>query len=133
MNSTGRVRVGAGTHGGARTHGRARLVGAVLAVALLGACDPTVSRGPVALEPPFDEVIVEHERRLLVTLPSCNGDPVVTTIDERDDEVAIEVVTTVRPEGDACADGIAIELVRPLGTRRVVDLVSGNELRLVRR
>ncbi len=40
----------------------------------------------------------------------------------------MEDVSTVHPEGDACADDIQVKLESPLGDREVIDLGGGGRM-----
>lgn len=51
-----------------------------------------------------------------------DGEPEVARLDETSTEVRVEVVSTIHPDGDSCADGIQVDLGSPLGDRDVIDL-----------
>jgi len=89
---------------------------------------PETRRGPVSLE--GSEVELVSAMELSVTVPSCNGDPEVATLDEGGGTVQIEVVTTqvVRGPSDDCLDVVQVVLDAPLGDRELVDTVSGETL-----
>lgn len=60
-------------------------------------------------------------RSVVLTVASCNGDP-SAEVEERGDRVVVQVrgdTTT----GD-CADGVCIELDRPLDERAVIDATT---------
>ncbi len=111
-----------------------------VAAAVLGmavaACGPAVgsgaapetSRGPV----PLEEAELVTDAQLSVAVPSCNGDPEVAALDEDDGTVYLEVVTTQVVDGpaEACLDLLEVALDAPLGERDLVDLVSGERLRV---
>ena len=99
--------------------GAKRIVVRLLAVAaLVTACSAGPSRGPVAL---FDATLVGLTT-IAFGVPSCNGEPEVARLEKTSTEVRIEVVSTVHPDGDSCADGIQVDLGSPLGDRDVIDL-----------
>lgn len=102
---------------------RPTLVAASIVLALAGGCVPEVRRGPVELG-----AAGWDGTTLTVEVPSCNGDPAVTVLEETATQVRIEVVSTVRREGDDCLDGVRVGLAEPLGERAVVDLTSGRRL-----
>ena len=89
---------------------------------------PETRRGPVSLEGSEVEVISVTE--MSVSVPSCNGDPEVATLDEGGGAVQIEVVTTqvVRGPSDDCLDVVHVALDEPLGDRELLDTVSGEAL-----
>lgn len=89
---------------------------------------PETTRGPVSLE--GSEVELVSAAELSVTVPSCNGDPEVASLDERNGTVELEVVTTqvVRGPADDCLDGVHVVLDAPLDGRDLVDTVSGETL-----
>jgi hypothetical protein len=88
----------------------------------------TDGREPVSLA--GWEVSVVAEDTLELTLPSCLGQPRLTGLARDDEDVRVEVVTTVVDEGPACADVLRVELDEPLGDRQVVDVTSGEALRI---
>ena len=115
----------------------AALALSVLGIGVVGAACGSVSgpdaapetrRGPVSLE--GSEVELVGAAELAVTVPSCNGDPEVTSLDKRDGIVELEVVTTqvVRGPADDCLDGVHVVLDAPLDGRDLVDKVSGATL-----
>lgn len=89
---------------------------------------PETRRGPVSLEESEAELVSAGE--LSVTVPSCNGDPEVASLDQGDATVELEVRTTqvVRGPADACLDVVQVVLDAPLDDREVVDTVSGQTL-----
>lgn len=89
---------------------------------------PETRRGPVSLE--GSEVELVSATELSVTVPSCNGDPEVATLDQLDGTVELEVVTTevVLGPSDDCLDVVPVVLDEPLGDRELVDTVSGEAL-----
>lgn len=89
---------------------------------------PQTTRGPVSLEDSEVELVSATE--LSVTVPSCNGDPEVATLDQLDGIVRLEVVTTevVRGPSDDCLDVVHVALDERLGDRELVDTVSGEAL-----
>lgn len=71
---------------------------------------------------------------LSIEVPTCNGEPEVTLLEEADDEVRVEVVSQgQRGGGDDCLDGVQVELDRPLGDRELIDVTSGRTVRVDRR
>ena len=89
---------------------------------------PETRRGPVSLEGSEVELVSVVE--LSVTVPSCNGDPEVATLEEGGEAVELEVVTTqvARGPSDGCLDVVHVALDEPLGDRELVDMVSGEAL-----
>ena len=69
---------------------------------------------------------------LIVEVPTCNGDPEVTQLNEQTERVTVEVVSTkvLRGESPACLDNVEVQLERPLGDRELVDRTSGRTLRV---
>ncbi len=82
-----------------------------------------------------DGVSLASPSELGVGVPSCNGDPVVDELIEDDEQVSIQIVTTIVISGpsDDCADGLTVTLEDPLNGRAVVDLVSGETLTVAER
>lgn len=99
---------------------------------LAGQADPQMQRGSVSLE--GQQVERADSTVIYVTVPSCDGDPVVVDLEEHLDRVLVEVVTTQVVSGDwkDCQDGVSIELDGPLGDREVIDAVSGSSLDVAR-
>ena len=65
---------------------------------------------------------------LLLDVASCNGRHSYL-LDETDPAtIRIAVRTTDAPHGDECADALLVRLQQPLGDRRVVDLVSDEQV-----
>lgn len=90
---------------------------------LAGLVSCTLSRGPVAYEVP--EASSDDGVTWWLSVPSCNGDPVLSELIQGEDEVGVEVTTTTG-SGLDCADEISFTLDEPLGDRTMRDLVSGN-------
>lgn len=67
---------------------------------------------------------------LSIEVPTCNGEPEVTMLEETDDQVRVEVVSQRQRGGDACLDGVRVELDRPLGDRVLIDVTSGRTLQV---
>lgn len=98
----------------------------IVSAGAVTACASDITRGPVSLA---GQTMGAPEPSLLVfTVPSCNGDPELTDLDESTDEVRVEITTTqvVRGAAAMCLDSLDIELTEPLGDRTVVDVTSGN-------
>lgn len=70
---------------------------------------------------------------LFVGVNSCNGDP-SAEVDQETDSITIAVESYVPPgdDQDGCADEVIVSLDEPLGERRIVDEVTGAELRPIR-
>lgn len=84
-------------------------------------------RGPV----PIGEPMLEGDRLLRVTVPTCNGDPEITVLAESATEVRLEITSTGAAPGwgsDACLDIVDVTLGAPLGERAVIDLSTGDVL-----
>ena len=104
---------------------RARVVvGVAVAASLLAGCSFGSSRGPVRL---VEAVLVDSDT-ITFGVPSCNGTPEVTRLEETSTQVRIEVVATVHRDGDACADSIEVSLAAPLADRELVDITAGGAL-----
>jgi hypothetical protein len=67
---------------------------------------------------------------LSIEVPTCNGAPEVTMLEESEDEVRVEVVSQRQRGGDDCLDGVQVELDRPLGDRALIDVTSGRTVRV---
>jgi hypothetical protein len=100
---------------------------AALALTVLAsACAPPAEeRRPVELDE-FAYLVEAHV--VSVGVFSCNGEPEITELVEKHTTVSVEVTSTVRNPGDACMDGIAIELDQPLADRKLIDLTSGQTI-----
>lgn len=110
---------------------RHRLAVCVMTALLSAACssqpgDPGTHRGPVSLE--TSEVVLLAPDRVNISVSSCNGEPEVTELVERGNDIRIEVVTTVSNPGNDCLDSIEVTLPTPLGQHDLVDLTSGQQL-----
>ena len=72
--------------------------------------------------------------RLGIGVSVCLGDPEVKLLRETDREVEVKVIAFTRPFHGAlgCADGVAVRLEEPLGTRSVIDGHTGQRLRVTR-
>jgi hypothetical protein len=90
--------------------------------------EPQTERGTVSLE--GTRVGHASPTELDITVQSCGGDPTVDILEEDDDQVRIQVVTTVVTGGPTrdCLDALTLHLQEPLGDRIVIDLVSGQPL-----
>ena len=105
--------------------GTVRMMARFLTVAaFVAACSSGPSRGPVAL---FEATLVDPTT-IAFGVPSCNGEPAVARLEETSTQVRVEVVSTVHPNGDSCADSIQVELESPLGDRDVIDLGGGGRM-----
>lgn len=108
-----------------------RGVGVALAVALLlTACLVPPERERIALGGDTFEAVADGTR-LSIEVPTCNGEPEVTVLEEDEDEVRIEVVSQ-RQRGDvpACLDIVEVQLSRALGDRELMDLTSERTIRV---
>lgn len=63
---------------------------------------------------------------LQLVVDTCHGDP-RATVEETDDEVTVTVVSTRHDPGDACQDVVEVTLREPLGSRTLIDGLSGQE------
>ncbi len=88
-------------------------------------------RQPVGLARTVD--VSSDGLTLFVGVSSCNGDP-SAEVDQGTDAIRIAVESYVPPgdEQDGCADELIVSLDEPLGARRIVDEVTGAELRPIR-
>ena len=114
---------------------RTSMAAVAAACLLLAGCGGTVAQEPEAgaervterrpVSP--DGATLTGPDELVVDLPTCDGDPVVDELEEDDEQVRIQVVTTVVISGDsaACSDALTVTLEDPLDGRTVIDLVSG--------
>lgn len=105
-----------------------------MAVALsLTGCLVAPEREPIALGGDTFEAIGDS-MRLSIEVPTCNGEPEVTILEEDEAEVRVEVVSQ-RQRGDvpSCLDTVEVELSRPLGDRELVDLTSERTIRVRQR
>jgi hypothetical protein len=91
----------------------------------------SVRRGPVSLE--GQEAVLVSPTTIVVSVPSCNGQPVVDRLKEKAHQVAIRVVTTRVNAGvqNLCIDGVSVELGLPLGDRPLIDLHSRDVMPVV--
>ena len=98
------------------------VVVAVATAGLVAGCSMGPSRGPVRLV----EAILEDSDTIAFGVPSCNGDPEVTRLEETSTQVRVEVVSAIQHgDGDACADTIEVSLAGPLADRELVDITTG--------
>ena len=105
--------------------GTVRIVVRLLTVAaFVAACASGPSRGPVALS----GATLVDPATIAFGVPSCNGEPEVARLEQTSTRVRVEVVSTVHPDGDSCADSIRVELESPLGDRDVIDLGGGGRM-----
>jgi hypothetical protein len=105
---------------------------ALAAVVLVAGCADHASgqtRKPVALG--VDARLTAPDT-IELSVMSCHGSPEVTQLSQDDQRVRIEVTSTVTDPGDACLDLLTVQLDAPLESRDVVDLTSGQTLRLAR-
>lgn len=108
---------------------RARMLTAALAVFLLltGCAErDRGERGPVPLGTHYVDEAIGF---LTVEVSSCNGEAELGSLEETETEVRIEAIATTYEEREDCLDGLTLELDDPLGDRKVVDAVTGRELR----
>ena len=105
--------------------GTVRIAPWLLAVtALVLGCSSGPRRGPVALL----EATLIDPATIVFGVPSCNGEPEIARLEETRTQVRLEVVSTIHPDGDSCADDIRVHLESPLGGRDVVDLGGGRRM-----
>lgn len=101
----------------------AALLAVLLAVTLSGCLGSR--RGPVEI----DSLTVEDaDRRLVLTVRSCHGDPEAEVVESDADRVVVRAVSTTPGPfegGDDCLDGTRVELDEPLRDRCVVDATTG--------
>jgi hypothetical protein len=81
---------------------------------------PGQVRGPVAIDS-----AVTDGTALRLSVASCHGDPEVAVLEETDSQVRVQVVSTVTDPGDACLDGVTVDLSAPFGDRALLDLRDG--------
>jgi len=94
---------------------------AAVLLLVCGCTPPATDRRPVAIT----EARLADDGTLELGVASCNGEPEVTELVEDDDQVRVEVTSTVSNPGDACLDLVEVELAAPLGDRELIDLSSG--------
>ena len=113
---------------------RTRGVGLALAVALtLAACLVAPERERIALGGDTFEAVADGTR-LSIEVPTCNGEPEVTILEEDEAEVRVEVVSQrQRGEVPSCLDTVQVELSQPLGDRELIDLTSDRAIRVRQR
>lgn len=116
------------TRGRGSIHVVTLVVAAVATACFPGPGSPGTHRGPVSLAGQQAYLVAPAVMQLEV--PSCNGDPVVAELVEEGEQVRIQVVTTVSNPGDACLDGIRVQLEAPLGDRELIDIPSGDPIRV---
>lgn len=87
-------------------------------------------RGPVSLA----QAWLMSPATLQLETPSCHGSPKVVRVEEDDESVRVEVVTTIVVAGvvPACADLVTVRLEEPLGDRQLIDITSGTEVEVRR-
>ena len=99
---------------------------AVLALAAGCAGSDVVTRQPVSIT---DVRPGPTPLSLVLTVASCNGAP-RSTVAESDAEVRVTVTARVGGESaNACADGVQVEMQRPLGSRSLIDGAVNRTLR----
>lgn len=76
---------------------------------------------------------LEGQSTLELVISACNGENNEVDVDERADEVVLTVTTDDPVDGDACADGLTVDLAEPLADRRVVDGATGETVDLLPR
>lgn len=96
--------------------------------AVIAACSSGPSRGPVALS----QATLVDPATIAFGVASCNGEPEIARLEETSTQVRVEVVSTVHPDGDSCADSIRVELESPLGDRDVIDLGGSGRMNVSR-
>lgn len=101
-------------------------VSVAVAALILAACTRTA---------PIVEVMLPEgdPQTLIVGVNTCNADPRVAVV-EGEQSITLTVRADRQPFGsDDCADSLSVPLEEPLGDRRVVDDVTGEELAVVGR
>lgn len=99
---------------------RAIAAGTMIALAALGAACGD-GRRPAEI----NGGTLEGDRTVMLGIAACHGKDNSATVRETDREVTIKVTTDAPRSGDACADGVRVELEAPLGDRAVVDGITG--------
>ncbi len=72
-----------------------------------------------------------ESRQLGLNIASCGSTEITTEVDEGPDTVKILVKTRGGQDGADCAESTTIQLDEPLGSRRLTDASTGNEVSLV--
>ena len=71
--------------------------------------------------------------RLQLIVDSCNENPHLVLISETDVDVRVKAVAFSRPfaaYGNDCQDIIEVQLIRPLGDRAIIDLHTGQRVKV---
>ncbi len=79
-----------------------------------------------------DEASLESPNRLFLDVSTCDEFPEVSHLVETDVDVQVKVVAEAPPfvYGKDCRDRVAIQLQEPLGDRSVVDMLTGEVVRV---
>lgn len=94
------------------------LFGSVAAATAVSGCSKT-DHGDAEIR--HASIVTETEVSLLV--PTCNA-TLTVDVEETESEVRVAVSYTDDSVGDDCADGVVVQLDRPLGDRRLYDKVG---------
>lgn len=74
----------------------------------------------------IDAVVIGDGSRLEISVASCSASGLRATVAERPDRITVDVrKQRTTGGGDACADGVTIDLEEPLGDRVLVDDRTG--------
>ena len=71
---------------------------------------------------------------LMLIVDSCHKAPGVSTLKETDVEVQVRIVASSHPflrGGDDCQDIVSVQLREPLGNRIVIDMSTGQTVRVI--
>lgn len=102
-----------------------------LAVVVLPGC--TLGSRRIAVTVGQQEAVLTAPDMVELSVPSCNGNPAITVLEQEPDQVRVEVATTVPGRfagSDDCLDLVQVELDEPLGERPLVDLTTGDPITL---
>ncbi len=110
---------------------RTRLLVLVVGVLALPSC--LFGSRRVAVTVGQQEAVLTAPDMVELSVPSCNGNPAITVLEQEPDQVRVEVETTVPGRfagSDDCLDLVQVELDEPLGERPLVDLTTGDPITL---
>lgn len=100
-------------------------LGLVLTIApVLVGCSSGPTRGPAHIA----HFAPRYGESITVTVDTCNGDPVATSLVEDLDQVTVGITSTKTDPGDACLDDVVIALAENIGGRTVIDASDGHEV-----
>lgn len=78
----------------------------------------------------FEAYLTEPDQ-IMVTVATCQGDPVVDILEERSEHVRMRVTSTRTFGGEGrndCLDSVTVRLSTPLASRPLIDATTGDQL-----